>query len=95
MNSELDDLLSRPLPDVPDRGFSARVLAIIARRQIFEARIDAASWIALALAGTAALAITRVGRELAALALSLNAMAQMGVALAVILLVFALRERAG
>ena len=93
MNSELDDLLSRPLPEVADRGFSARILAIIARRQILEARIDAASWVGLALTSTTALAMTRIGRELAALALSLNAATQMSVALTVILLVFALRER--
>jgi hypothetical protein len=93
MNAELDDLLSRPLPEVPDRGFSARILAIIARCQILEARLDAASWIALALAGTAALAMSRIGRELAAFALSLNAATQMGVALAVIMLVFAARAR--
>jgi hypothetical protein len=95
MNPELDGFLSRPLPEVADRGFSARILAIVARRQLRQARIDAASWIALALAGTAALAMSRIGRELAALALSLNAAAQLGVALAVIMLVFALREAAG
>ena len=96
MTSELDDLLSRPLAEVPDRGFSARVLAVIARRQIVQARIDAASWVALALTSTAALALSPIGRELAAFALSLNAVAQMGVGLAVILLIFAANaERAG
>jgi hypothetical protein len=92
MNSELDELLSRPLPDVPDRGFSARLLAVIARRQIRQARIDTASWIILALAFTVALAVTGIGRELAALALSLSLAVQVGVALTVILLAFAVRE---
>ena len=95
MNSELDGFLSRPLADVPDRGFSARVLAIIARRQMLEARIDAASWVVVALAATGALAISPIGRELAAFALSLNAATQLGLALTVILFIFALRERAG
>ena len=95
MNHELDELLSRPLPDIADRGFSARVLAVIAHRRMIEARIDTASWITLALAATAALAISPIGRELAAFALSLNAATQLGLALTVILLIYALRERTG
>ena len=89
MTSELDEFLSRPLPEVADRGFSARVLAVIARRQMMQARIDAAIWVALALTSMAALAISPIGRELAAFALSLNATTQIGLALTVILLIFA------
>ena len=88
MNAELNELLSRPLPDVPDQGFSARVMAKIARQEMRQARIDALSWIALVLAATGALALTRVGREFAAFALSLNAAMELGIALSVILLVF-------
>ena len=91
MTSELDELLTRPMADVPDLGFSARVLARIARQQMLQARIDAASWIVLALAGTAAFALTPIGRELASFALSLNLAMEFGVALTVILLIFALR----
>jgi hypothetical protein len=93
MNHELDELLSRPLAEVPDQGFSARVLTIIARRQMIVARIDAASWIALALVAAAALSLSAVGRALAALALSLNGLTELSLALTVILLLFALREQ--
>lgn len=94
MNRKLDDFLSHPLTEVPDEGFSARVLVGIARQNIRRARIEAITWIVLALAATTALAISRPGRELAALALSLNIAAQIGVALTVLLLVFAFREAA-
>lgn len=94
MNTELDAFLSRPLADVPDSGFSARILSRISERNIRRARIEVMGWIALVLAATAALAISRTGRELAALALSLSVMVQIGVILTVVLVVFALRETA-
>ncbi len=94
MNRKLDDFLSQPLAEMPDEGFSARVQVGIARQNIRRARIEAVTWIVLALAATTALAISRPGRELAALALSLNIAAQMGVALTVLLLIFAFREAA-
>jgi hypothetical protein len=94
MNRKLDDFLSHPLAEVLDGGFSARVLAAIARQNIRRARIEAITWIVVVLAATTALAISRPGRELAALALSLNIAAQMAVALTILLLVFAFRETA-
>lgn len=94
MIRKLDDFLLYPLAEVPDEGFSARVLAGIARQNIRRARIEAITWIVLALAATAALAFSRPGRELAVLALSLSIIAQIGVALSVLLLVFAFRETA-
>jgi hypothetical protein len=94
MNRKLDDFLSQPLAEMPDEGFSARVQVAIARQNIRRTQIEAVMWIVLALAATTALAISRPGRELAALALSLNIAAQMGVALTVLLLIFAFREAA-
>lgn len=94
MNSELDEFLSRPLAEVPDRGFSAHVLARIDREKVHNARVDALTWTVLALSATAALAVSPLGRELAAMAVSLNGTAQIGLALTVILLVFAFREAA-
>jgi hypothetical protein len=94
VNKKLDDFLSQPLTEVPDGGFSTRVLAKIARQNIRRVRIEALTWSVLVLAATTALAISRPGRELAALALSLNIASQMAVALTFLLLVFAFREAA-
>ena len=94
MTSELDDLLSRPLAEMPDAGFTARTLAKISARELHLARIEAISWIVLVLAATAALATSRPGRELAAMALSLGIAAQIAVILTIVLMVFALRETA-
>ena len=94
MNRKLDDFLSCPLTEVPDGGFSARVLAEIARQSVRRARIEALTWVVLALTTMAGLAICRPGRELAVFALSLNMVAQAGVALIVLFLLFAFRETA-
>jgi hypothetical protein len=92
MNSELDALLAQPLPDMPDSGFSARILARIGKAEMRRARFELAAWIVLVLGMTAAFAFSRPGREMAAMALSLNAAAQIGVIMTVVLMVFALRE---
>ena len=87
----IDELLSQPLPEIPDRHFSAQVMVEMARREIRRARIAAAAWIALAVAAVGTLAATEPGRELAAAALSLNFFAQICVGLLILLLLFPLR----
>jgi hypothetical protein len=88
----LDDFLSYPLAEVPDEGFSARVVAGIARQNLRHVRIETLTWIVLALAATTALAVSSPGQDIAAFALSLNIAAQIGVAMTVLVLVFAFRE---
>ncbi len=84
----LDEHLSQPLPEIPDQGFSARIMAEVARHEIRRARIEAATWIALAAAVVGTLAATEPGRKLATTALSLNPFAQICVGLVILLLLF-------
>jgi len=87
----LDELLSQPLAEIPDRHFSAHVMTEMARREIRHARIETAARIAFAAAAVGTLAATEPGRELAATALSLSFFAQICVGLVVLLLWFSLR----
>ena len=64
----LDNLLSQPLPEIPDRHFSARVMAALVRHEIRRARIEAAAWTLLAIAVLGTLAVTETGHKLAATA---------------------------
>ncbi|HUE63218.1 MAG TPA: hypothetical protein VMO78_02485 [Rhizomicrobium sp.] len=84
----LDERLSQPLPEIADRHFSAQVMAEFARREIRRARIEAASWIALATAVVAIFAVTESGRQLATSVLSLGFFAQICVGLVILLFLF-------
>ena len=84
----LDELLSQPLSEIPDRHFSARVMAELARQEIRRARIETFAWIALVAVVVGTLAATEPGRKLAAAALSLNLFAQICVGLVILLLLF-------
>ena len=84
----LDELLSQPLPEIPDRHFSAHVMAELARQEIRYARIETFAWIALVAVVVGTLAATEPGRKLAAAALALILFAQICVGLVILLLLF-------
>lgn len=87
----LDQMLSQPLPEIPDRHFSAAVMAEMARQEIRRARIETAAWTLLVVVIVGTLAATEPGRKLAAAALSLNLFAQICVGLVILLSLFPLR----
>jgi hypothetical protein len=88
MSERLDDLLSTPLPDVPDSGFSARVRDRIVRGRRWE------EWLTYAVIGLAALPllfvipIASLDVEFSRLMPSLASIEPLALAVALLLLTF-------
>lgn len=86
MTDDLDLLLSQPLDEFADAGFSARVLAGIGRMRARDDSIEIAAWVAAALVFAALLPMTGAGRIVALSALQLAASVPFAMAVALLLL---------
>jgi len=86
MTDELDQLLSRPLEELGDAGFSARVLTRIGRLRARDDSIEFAAWVAAALCVAALLPMTGEGRNVALSASQLAASLPFALGIALLLL---------
>jgi hypothetical protein len=80
MNDELDDLLSQPLPAIADNGFSARVVARIAKQEWLRSMISTAALLLCALALLLLVPVSGIEDTLARLAPAIAASLPLSIA---------------
>ena len=80
MNDELDDLLSQPLPAIADDGFSARVMARIAKQEWLRSMASTAALLLCALALLLLVPISGIEDMLARLAPAIAASLPLSIA---------------
>jgi len=87
-NDDLDRLLSAPLAEPEDRGFSARVLARVARDSSRAARLEGIGYGVAAAAFVAALALSPLGDVMSAMTPHLAGSQPVMVGAAILILTF-------
>jgi len=80
MNDELDDLLSQPLPAIADDGFSARVMARIAKQEWLRSMLSTAALLLCALALLLLVPVSGIEDALARLAPAIAASLPLSIA---------------
>jgi len=91
MAENLDLLLSRPLAETPDNGFSNRVIAEIALQELRRDRFKTEIYSGLIVLAVLVLPFTAPGRLLAASAATAGGMALVGLTLGAVFTFFSLK----
>jgi len=91
MSQDLDLLLSHPLPETPDNGFSNRVIAEIALQQLRRDRFKTEIYSGFIVLAVLVLPFTPLGQMLAASAKTASGMVLVGLTVSVILTFFTVK----
>jgi len=91
MAENLDMLLSRPLPETPDNGFSGRVTAQIVLQQLRRDRFKTEIYTGLIVLGVLVLPFTPLGQMLARSAETATGMALIGLTAGAVFTFFTLK----
>lgn len=92
MTENLDTLLSRPLPAMPDNGFSARIAAQVELQQLRRGRFLTELYAGLVVLAALVLPFTPFGRVMSAATFTISGGVLISVALTSIFLLSSLRR---